>query len=59
MAVAEQQDVAAGSRRRAMTRSARAPTSATDSPPGQPSRNRYQSGRSARISAVRRPSYAP
>ena len=30
-----------------------------DSPPGQPSRNRRQPGRSSRISAVVRPSYSP
>ena len=39
-----------------MTRSARAPTAATDSPPGQPSRNSDQSGFSLRISAVVLPS---
>jgi len=40
-------------------RSARTLTCCGDSPPGQPSRKSSQPGRSARISAVRRPSYAP
>jgi len=38
---------------------ARRPTSATDSPPGHPSRHRFQSGRVSRILAVVRPSYSP
>jgi hypothetical protein len=42
-------------RMRSMTRSARAPTSAGDSPPGHPSMNSCQRGRSCRISVVRRP----
>jgi bisphosphoglycerate-dependent phosphoglycerate mutase len=37
----------------------RVPTWSGDSPPGQPSRNSCQSGRSVWISAVRRPSYWP
>jgi hypothetical protein len=43
-------------RKRAMTPSARVPTCATDSPPGQPSRKSCQPGRCLRISAVVRPS---
>src|SRR6266508_3716548 len=46
-------------RTRRITRSARAPTWSGDSPSGQPSRNNCQSGRSARMSALVRPSYAP
>ena len=46
-------------RTRRITRSARAPTSPGDSPPGQPSRNNCQSGRPAWMSALVRPSYVP
>jgi len=46
-------------RTRRTARSARAPICSGDSPPGQPSRNSCQPGRSAWISAVRRPSYWP
>ena len=43
----------------ATTLAARADTCDGDSPPGQPSRKSCQSGRSNRMSAVRRPSYSP
>ena len=59
VAVGEQRDVAAASSARAITRSARSPTWSSVSPPGTPSRHRYQPGRRLRISSVVRPSYSP
>ena len=56
MAVGEQQDPAVGAASSASRTLARPAAASTVSPPGQPSRNRSQSGREARISGVVRPS---
>ena len=56
VAVADERDVAVGGEDLLEQAVERAWTSAGNSPPGQPSRHRYQSGRAARISFVVRPS---
>ena len=58
VAVADERDVAVGGEDLGLEQAvaARLARLSGDSPPGQPSRHRYQSGRAARISFVVRPS---